>query len=215
MAGNDFVSAARTSKKLGDVAHDAMLAMRGERPERQVLADMNAGLGISTDIAIEHASERASRLGLGPAAFASAIERGKGTIEKGAALCESPIEKHVLPWLVFENYDALLTFPALVHDVKADRLPPRTAVMIVPQLAFVRFRVDFALVGRWKGKTKIVAVECDGAGYHGAARDRARDEYLAAWGIETVRAMGSEIKHDPRCLTSRAARLLVDWAVQP
>lgn len=199
------VSAGATWNSLGDVVPGAASGKRGKR----------SPLLTNTELAIEFAVQQHARgFGLANEGLASSIARGREAINKGAALCESPIEIAVLPWLVFGNYDLFLTFPAALHDPKADRSLPIEPVLIVPQFAFIKFRVDFALVGRWKGQTKIVAIECDGAAFHGAAVDRKRDAYLSAFGIETVRAMGSDIRQDPRQLTSRAARLLIDWAVQ-
>ena len=154
------------------------------------------------------------RLGMSEKALEAAIRKGHEFMSKGADLCESPIEKELLPWLIFENYDPLLTFPAVLHDVRTDREAPKGDIMIVPQFLFAKFRLDFALIARWKGQTKIIAVECDGWDFHETERDRVRDAYLHSLGIETVRASGREIFKNPGHVSSRAAALITDWAYE-
>jgi len=127
-------------------------------------------------------------------------------------ICESPIEKIMLPWLVYENYWPLSPLPARCHSHKKDGLLPNADVIIVPQFAFVKFRVDFAIYARYKGQSKIVALECDGEKFHGARADILRNGYLASWGIQTIRAQGSEINKSPSDVSRRVANVITEWA---
>ncbi len=134
-------------------------------------------------------------------------------ISKGNELCESPIERLILPWLVMQDYGVhLQPWPAAVHIPKQELVLPKGGVVIVPQFAFARFRVDFAVVGRHRQHSKIVAIECDGESYHDAERDRLRDEYLASWNIKTIRSRGASISRDPSALARQAAAEIIEWA---
>lgn len=114
--------------------------------------------------------------------------------------CESPIERAIAPWLLFGWYGPRFQDrPARVHVPKEDdAFPPGEGVIIVPQMAFVRFRVDFAVVANLDNRKSIVAVECDGRDYHADPEaDWMRDNFLRSWGIRTVRATGEEIYTNP------------------
>jgi hypothetical protein len=167
------------------------------------LAAQTGSIGFNLDLALDAADSRARALGLDVAAVQ---ERVRGIVGEGAALCDSPIEKRLLPWLVVENYgNKIETFPIRICDPKAQKLPPAGDLFIVPQMAFVKFRVDFALVCRLKTTLGIVAVECDGEQFHGAQRDTLRDGWLASFNIRTVRFSGKEITYNPRLCSARVA----------
>lgn len=207
--GKESITASFTGVGDAMCAVFGRLAYEGEKPE---LKYAGAPIGLASELAAGIAEERALKLGMSASALESALHRGGEAISRGAELCESPIEKRLLPWLVFEDYGPLLTFPAILHDAKTEIDVPKGDIMIVPQFGFAKYRIDFGLVARWKGQTKIVAVECDGEGYHGAKRDRIRDAYLNAWGVPTVRASGREVYNQPRDISARAAILITEWA---
>lgn len=212
----DYRSITNSFSSAGDACSAGLEAMfsdaLGESQAGKANAD--APIKLSLELAMRHAAKRADFLGLNGTGLQAALDKGAAYVMKGVDLCESPIEKRIIPWLVFEDYGPLLTFPAVVHDAKTELEVPPGDIMIVPQFAFAKFRLDFGVIARWKLQTKIVAVECDGESYHGAKRDRARDAYLASWGIPTVRASGREIFNEPRTLSARAASIISDWALE-
>lgn len=127
--------------------------------------------------------------------------------------CESPIEKTLLPWLVYSNYGPeLATFPVPVCLWKGSNALPATRIFIVPQFAFVKYRADFAIIAKHNGQTRIVAVECDGQEFHKARPDRERDSLFSVFGIETYRASGSDITKDAAGFSSRVAASFQEWA---
>jgi hypothetical protein len=166
------------------------------------------------DLAAVGFQSSAKRLGMGPEMTASALEKARVSMHRVCGVCDSPIEKALVPWLILANYDPFLTAPARVHLVKEDKLPPVADVLIIPQFTFARFRFDFAVVGEWRGSSRIVAVECDGQDYHGRAADDVRDRYLAAFNITTIRATGSDAYHNPGRVAARVAQTLSTWAAQ-
>lgn len=93
---------------------------------------------------------------------------------------ESPIEKElagaVLGWLDHYGIAASVTTQATLGHYRADILIERDG--------------------------RALVVECDGAAYHGSEeqveRDKRRDRYCAARGINVMRFTGKEIRRDPR-----------------
>ena len=65
---------------------------------------------------------------------------------------------------------------------------------ICPQMRFGAMRVDFGLVAKRGASRAVVALECDGEGFHlDKERDRRRDQRLLALGVHTIRI---ESAHD-------------------
>lgn len=128
-------------------------------------------------------------------------------------VCESPIEAKLLPALVFANYGhSFASFPAQLHIPKDDREPPRGDLIVIPQFAFIRSRLDFAVIAEAEGQRKFVAVECDGEAFHtDATKDRMRDDYLIAFGFDVFRFSGKQIQADPLPLAAKVAMHLADW----
>lgn len=164
-------------------------------------------LRMNFDIALVQFRER---LGGNLEAANARINSGLDAVDKGRPYCESYIEELILPWLVFEDYGQISDAPVPVHIPKADDLPPVHPLIIVPQFAFARYRMDFALVARAKAGMKIVCVECDGASFHDRHKDMLRDAYLAEWGIPTVRITPKELREYPRRASQRCARMISD-----
>jgi hypothetical protein len=154
---------------------------------------------------------RAASLGMSSAMMDDAIERGTMNVNRAVKWCETPIEARLLPWLIFADYGPLvLTIPAGVHSPKVEPLMCEGDCVIVPQFAFARFRLDFAVVTRINNTLRMVCVECDGDGYHNAQDDNARDDYLAQWCIPTIRASGKDIYRSPQAVARNVAAAVQD-----
>lgn len=198
---------AASGKSLGDALGEALhgLAGRGD-----ALSSASGSAGMNFDLASKHLIKRAAFLGIPTADHL--IERAAAEVNKGIDLCDSPIEKRLLPWLVCEDYGPhVQTCPVPVCNTKLEELPPKGDLFIVPQMAFVRFRLDFALVRRMAGnRLGIVAVECDGADYHNAVRDTLRNGWLASFQIRTIRASGATINERPREVAARVAEAVME-----
>lgn len=157
------------------------------------------------DMAFKACRDRMEESHYSPAHIAKLHEALRADAGVAFSECESPIEKQLMPWLLCQDY-GVFGGHARLHIPKSDDMPPDAPVLLVPQFAFVRYRSDFGIVGRHKGVSLTVAVECDGKDYHkDRERDAKRDAYFAAWGIKTVRATGAEIYHDPRSVARRVA----------
>lgn len=128
-------------------------------------------------------------------------------------MCESPIERKLLPWLLCEDYGPNLGgFCALTFNHKRDLVMPACRVVVAPQFAILRYRLDFAVFARRDDlATRIIAVECDGKEFHGKASDDKRDAALKSIGVQTVRASGSDITLRPRTVTRRVGELVQEW----
>lgn len=113
-------------------------------------------------------------------------------------LCESPIEKAALAALGFMVVPGAECFPPAIHDTMSGDPWPAKPVVICPQFVIGRYRLDFLVwVRASNGKQHMFAIETDGADFHSSikarAKDAARDEYLRALGIRTVRYSGSAV----------------------
>jgi len=84
------------------------------------------------------------------------------------------------------------------------------------------YRVDFVLAAKCPetGAPVFVAVECDGHEWHErtkeqAARDKARDRFLAGEGLTVLRFTGSEIFEKPTSCAMQAISVLYSrvWSV--
>src|SRR5688500_15331549 len=142
---------------------DAFLKSAGARGiERSA-----GGEQLIRDISVKQALERAKGLGLTNEDAKVRVAKASEHIKKSLMACESPIERRLLPALVFADYGAqFLTFPAELHIAKEDRDAPDGDLVVIPQFAFIRYRLDFAIVARAAETTAIFAVECDGEAFH-------------------------------------------------
>ena len=130
---------------------------------------------------------------------------------RAVEVAESPIEKLLLPWLIAAPCHRFRLRLARVAFIDDDERPRPRDLRVVPQLVFGRYRLDFAVVGQIGGRTLTAAVECDGREFHHMPNDAVRDRYLAAYGIPTVRATGSEITARPDRVAQRVADLFERW----
>jgi hypothetical protein len=158
------------------------------------LEQVNSPWSFNFDLAAAVYEKRALSLGAHPSFVKSSVEMAGELIKGYIPICETPVEKIFLPWLVFADYGPdILTTPALVFDHRKTGLAPECDLFIVPQFRFAGYRLDFALFYKTKSCTRILCVECDGGDYHDRTRDNFRDKELARYGVETVRLSGSEI----------------------
>jgi hypothetical protein len=106
--------------------------------------------------------------------YAAAVERGE---ESWGYPCDPYM---IADWvLLFTPIEA-----AIWSDIRAYGLP------FWPQFPVGKYFVDFA------DPVRRIALECDGAAYHDAAKDRRRDEALEQMGWTTYRIPGRECFDD-------------------
>lgn len=176
-------------------------------------ATMNYGEAwLVADSCARQCVKRGVGMGLAPAVSESFVVRAREKLTEVLNECESPIERRMLAALAFANYGNFASFPAELHLPKKSAEPPRGDLVIIPQFAFVKMRLDFAIIGELHGVRKFVAVECDGEEYHtDADKDRLRDNYLRGFGFEVFRFRGADIQADPLPLATQVGMHLADW----
>jgi hypothetical protein len=129
-----------------------------------------------------------------------ALDQLQTSFDAGMTLCESPIERTLLPALLIAQWVGCECFPAKVssaslEDIEGLMEPSRA--LIVPQLKVAGRRLDFALFLPIELAPKGFAIECDGRAYHNAMDDIERDVELAQSGFATLRFTGSQINTNP------------------
>ena len=198
-----------TMKALGDVIPAALGHAETDAADpRRALSSAELQWGA----AVEHFRARRLSEGFGPNRVERDVAAARSSCERLRRFCESPIEHQIAPWLVCQNYGQWACGSPRAHVPKEDALPPDAGLLIIPQFAFARIRMDFALVAKLNEHLRIIAIECDGSAYHDVTKDFRRDQYLAGWNIPTVRATGIEVSRNPRSFAERVARLVLDWA---
>lgn len=189
-------------------------ALRSAFTESKNLTTAPAPVLFQTELAAEQMERRARLHGMSDEMVQRAIHRGCAMVSAAEAWCETPIEKRLLPWLVFADYgDQFLSIPAGVHSPRHQEDMPADDILIIPQFAFAKYRMDFAIATNVGGKRNYVCVECDGDGFHTGSHDMRRDAYLRGYGIPTVRMTGKEIAAHPGGAMARvveAVRSLVE-----
>lgn len=116
-------------------------------------------------------------------------------VERGIVTWEPPADPYMIAdWaMLFTPIEA-----AIWSDIRAYGLP------FWPQFPVGKYIVDFA------DPVRKIALECDGAAYHDAEKDRKRDEALAKMGWVTYRIPGRECFEEVvtiRCLDGMAFTL--------
>jgi very-short-patch-repair endonuclease len=155
-------------------------------------------------------------------AIIDAVKRGESlsntaidNIKEAISICESPIEKCLLPWIAtqryqFFNYPPVICKPDCLHNI------PPFAIAITPQLQIGRFRIDFCILARLNGASKALLIECDGKEYH---QDQARDKWRSSLlmrndkiiGIHRV--TGYEIFKDVQLAAAGISKTVIDaWS---
>lgn len=148
----------------------------------------------------------------------SARNSAAAAMAKALPLCESPIEREILPWLIFADYGPELNvMPAATFNIRLEHILPDERVVICPQVPLVRARLDFAIVVNHPVKgIRSFAVECDGIQYHqDHTADVVRDELISQFGIETIRATGRAIRRTPSGVADEIAARIREWARVP
>lgn len=138
------------------------------------------------------------------------VEAMKEQVIASLPLCESPIEELMLVALGFMVIRGHEGFP-VIHDLTSGEPWPKKHIVIVPQFAFARYRLDFLVtVGK-----QWLAIECDGADYHTSpdqrTRDRLRDDYLRDLGIPTIRYSGAWLKRNGAKIADEVAAVIQEW----
>lgn len=195
----------RGAQTLGDALRSA--GLRGHASDK--LDEVETPRSFHSEIAADLMARRAESLGLSGEMVGKAILRGLRSVRDAAEFCETPIEKQILPYLIFGDYgDDVLTIPAGWHSNKVHRELGGEDVVVIPQFEFARFRMDFCLVSNVKGRRSMVCVECDGRHTHDPVSDDYRDRYLASFGIPTVRITGKDCYATPQGSAARAISAL-------
>lgn len=126
-------------------------------------------------------------------------------------LCGSPIEVMLAQAFTLRHFTEHGFPPHLGIGEKPADLPH-----LIPQYVVPPYRVDFMLEGT--GKTKGVAIECDGHDFHErtkeqAEKDRSRDRDLTLQGYQVLRFTGSEIYRDAWKCAGQILRALgkMEW----
>lgn len=192
---------------LGDVALASLV------PDGAKLNE-ETGKGLTAlSLGMDSLCDRARRLGISEAELPRVKQDTMQQFEKGAKLCESPIERSMLGALLTAPWQGFETLPPVVHNA-ANHLEPMPAgdVVIVPQMAFLRYRLDFGIILRSGENRYAICVECDGEEYHNDAdKERRRGGYLASWGIPTYRFTGKAIYADANGCALRVAEGASKW----
>lgn len=156
----------------------------------------------------------AEALGVPPEGYEAVAQKAQDEFIKGSELCDSPIERSMLAALLTGHWAGFNALPPVVHDTRkttGENLP-QAEVVIIPQLAFVRYRLDFGIVVVKDRKQVIIDVECDGAAYHlDPIADLERMQYLKSWNIPVFRAKGSDLYEDAIREADRIIYGITDW----
>ncbi|WP_421696902.1 hypothetical protein [Ancylobacter sp.] len=164
------------------------------------------------DFAWEKMRKRLASRGAGEASVRAARNHAIIAIQLGLEICDSPIERTLLPALVCADFGVISDLPAKMHDPRRECLPDGP-VVITPQFGFARSRMDFAVAVRYSGRLQMFCIECDGAAYHSSADNIVRDGYFASWGIPTTRVSGREIYADTFAAAQKALAPVHSWAL--
>lgn len=171
----------------------------------QSLADVNPGVRSVLEDAVR--DYRSSQVGIELDEVDRRVAAGTQTVWALVGLCESPIEKLIVPSLVFQPYGS--NGPWSPADLHRDGVRSVAAVSISAQVSVMDSRFDFLVAVRSPSEGLLLAVECDGKAFHDPTRDFYRDRNWASVGIPTVRLRGSDITANPRMAASRVAEFVL------
>lgn len=179
------------------------------------LSNVEPGLNAEKDYAEEAFAKRCRALACSKQYLMEQVGVGRSTIESARTLCDSPIEKLIVPWLVYQDYG--LPWPekprAALFVGSNDTVPDTSApgdIFICPQANFGYYRLDFLICANIGGKHRLVAVECDGKDFHNTQSDFTRDAIFKSVGVTTVRLTGAEIHQSPQAAARKAAHIVCD-----
>lgn len=183
--------------------------------EKAALADQSPyGLSAATDMLEKPFRARMDSLGISDTMQADLLTKARASVQRLVKACESPIEKALAPWLVMQDYGPNYhTVPPMVHTREDKTVGPIGDIIIVPQFRFALYRLDFALISNVGRNVRILAVECDGDIHlDNRARDKERDEYLACFGVRTVRFTGQGVYREPEGTSQRIVAAFLEHA---
>jgi hypothetical protein len=192
---------------LGGALHRSLKVMGAEAVGKEVPLRDHPGKGLTAlQMGFEHLRRRARTMELSEASTELAIQQAQTEFAKGEALCESPIERAMLAALITGEWSGFATIPPRVHNgMDKDEMLPWGDILIIPQMAFLRYRLDFGVLVR-------VAVECDGADFHNDyRRENLRVAYLKSWNIPVFKFTGKEIHADPHAAARKAILGVCQW----
>lgn len=183
-----------------------------QRVEDTALADTLGRFSTSMSFAMAGMSRRSIISGMSKESIDAISLRAAQYTSRLIAACESPIEREMAAPLVMANYEGFQSCPAIVHLPKAEERFPAGDLIIIPQMAVLKFRLDFGIIGIHEREHLIVALECDGAEFHqDKMKDWKKTKYLESAGIRVVRASGEEISADPMAVAQKVAAVLIEW----
>lgn len=196
MSRNPLANMAHISDVLASTLHEVEQANASDKDRIRT----HPGKGHSTvKFGLPRLLGRAEAIGLSGDALDQVEQKAIDQFAKGSPLCESPIERSMLGALLTGDWGDIGALPPVVHDASrsSSEMLPVAPVVIVPQMAFVRFRLDFAVLVVKRGRFQIVAVECDGKAFHqDAIKESTRVAYLNSWQIPVFKFTGSELYDD-------------------
>jgi hypothetical protein len=148
-----------------------------------------------------------------PGGETKAIEAVEAVYSRAEKLCESPIERNLLAALVTAVWPFSRSVVPLIHNAaNRDEPFPPGDVVIIPQFAILRYRLDFGVIIQKAGVKRIVGLECDGKDYHDAENDRFRDQYLAAaLDIPVLRFRGVDLYREPITIADSIVMAIDAW----
>lgn len=169
------------------------------------LADVDPGVKSVLEDAV--ADYRSSQSGIAKDEVERRVQVGIATVWELVKLCESPIEKLIVPSLVFQPYGS--NGPWIPADMLREGVQSFAPVKIAAQMVIDDARFDFMIGLNLGSETLMFAVECDGREFHDEARDFQRDRKWSRAGVSTVRLKGSDIHAAPRMAASRVAEFVL------
>lgn len=171
----------------------------------KTLAEVDGGVHVVLAEAIQ--DYRTSQHGIEADELERRIEAGKAVVTALLAKCESPIERLIVPALVFQPYGSNGPWePAQIHGTG---VKGAADVVIDGQVTTGDSRFDFLVGVHLPGELMLIAIECDGKEFHDNVKDYFRDRNWLLSGITTVRLTGSDIHKAPRMAASRVAEAVL------
>lgn len=208
---DSFVNMRQAGDVVASVLHE--VASVGAT-DREILRS-HPGKGLSNlDLGMHRVLGHAKNLGVTGDGLAAIEAKVRSEYVKGAEICESPIERNMLAALLTAPWIGPDALPAVVHDHRKqnNELLPDAPVVIIPQLAFVRYRLDFGIAVIKDRRLQLVAVECDGAAYHGNFENETeRVVYLKSWNIPVFKCKGADLYEDAVREADRIVYGICDW----
>jgi hypothetical protein len=202
-------------RNVGDAVGSALHGIGEDAGGRRHRLDEKFGKGLTTlDFGMVRIREHAALMGMNAEGIGYVERQTREQYAKAVTMTESPIERAMIAALLTGRWAGCDTIPPVIHNaakISTELLPPGD-VVIVPQMAFVRFRLDFGVVIEKDGRRQVVAVECDGADFHqDAVHERFRDAYLHSWAVPTFRLKGSAIHEDAIAAADNLIASICAW----